>query len=119
MAEMIDMKLPKKTKAELKADYGVPSSLEQDQYPYGLRLHFESEQIKLMPSLKKYSVGDKVIIQAEGVVTSKEERAQQDREDRYSLGIQLEKISCAPKTKKKLEEMNPKEYRAEREGKMY
>jgi len=44
---LVDIKLPKKTKEELKKE-GMPSTDDQEQWPYGLRLDF-----KLSPTYQR------------------------------------------------------------------
>ena len=118
---LIDMKLPKKTKEELK-EYDQPvREGEQDRWPYGLKLRFETEQIKLIPSLKDYNVGDRVIVSAEAKVTEVRMVERQstggDAKPQYAVELQIEQIACEPKVKKPAEKMSPKEYRIMREKK--
>ena len=119
--DLIDMKLPKKTKKELK-EYDQPIMAgERDRWPYGLQLRFETEQVELMPSLKDYSVGDRVVISAEAKVTEVRMVERQstggEAKPQYTVELQIEQIACEPKVKKPVEKMNPKEYRSMREKK--
>jgi len=114
--EMKDMKLPKKTEKELK-DSCAPCTVEnQEQYPYGLQLRFETEQIDKLPSLVDYKIGDKLIISAEASVMSIRMSERQGGKSDHTVEMQIEKISCEPKVKKPLSELSPKEYRKARQG---
>ena len=117
MMEMVEMKLPKKSKKELKGECCPVSPGEQDQWPYGLQIRFEKDQVDKLSSLTMYKVGDKVMIQAEACVTSIRMSEQQNKDISHSVEMQIEKISCSPKVMKKPEEMSPKEYRSMRMGK--
>ena len=117
--KLIDMKLPKKSKEELKNECCVSPSYQQDRWPYGLQLRFETEQVEKMPSLKDYKVGDKVIVSAEAVVTevrmSETQSTDKDKQTRYTIELQLQQVGCEPKSKKSVKEMSPGEYRKARE----
>jgi len=110
---LVDIKLPKKTKEELKKE-GMPSTDDQEQWPYGLRLDFEKEQVDKMASLKNLNVGDKVLVQGEGSVVEVRMSERQGGEDRHSVCIQIEKVSVESAKKKKPEDMSMKEYKAMR-----
>ena len=116
---LVNMLLPKKTKEELKKD-NVPASLgEQDRWPWGLQLRFETEQIEKLPALKTFVVGDKVIVMAEAKVTevrmSETQSTGEEAKTRRTVELQVESIDCEKKVKKSPEKMNPKEYRNMRE----
>jgi len=117
MINLVDMKLPKKTKEELKKECLPCASNDQEQWPYGLKLSFEKEQVDKIPSLKSLNVGDKVLVQGEGSVVEVRMSERQGGEDRHSVEIQIEKVSVGLAVKKPMEKMSPKEYRMEREGK--
>jgi hypothetical protein len=113
MINLIDMKLPKRTKDEIKKGM-MPTMDDQDQWPYGLKLDFEKEQVDKMPSLKNLNVGDKVSIQCQGSVIEVRMSERQGGGDMHNVCIQIEKVGVEPTKKKKLEEMSPGEYREER-----
>ena len=118
--KLVDMKLPKKTKEELKNDCCAPcASDQQDRWPYGLQLRFETEQVEKMPSLKDYKVGDKIIVSAEATVTevrmSETQSKDKDKRTRYTVELQIQQIGCEPKSKKPVKEMSSAEYRKARE----
>lgn len=114
MAKMVDMKLPKKSKKEMEKDCSPISSGSQEMWPYGLQIRFEKDEVKKMPSLTTYKVGDKVMIQAEATVTSIRVSERQGGEEQHSVEMQIEKISC--ESDKPLSKMSMKEYRNAREG---
>lgn len=116
MPELIDVKLAKKTKEELKTECG-PSIADQEKWPYGLRMNFEKEQIDKIPSLANLQVGDKVTVQGEGSVIEVRVSERQGEKDRHNIEIQIEKVAVEPLIKKKPEEMSMKEFRAMREKK--
>ena len=91
--QMMDMKLPKKSKKEMEAE-GLPTTAEENQerYPYGLRLRFENEEFDKLDSLSGLNVGDKVKIQAVGMVTECRESERQGKEKDRSCEIQIENI---------------------------
>jgi len=113
--ELVDMKLPKKTKEELKANV-LPVS-EQNRWPYGLQLRFEKDQITRIPSLIDYKIGERVLVQAEAIVTYIRVSEQQSEESERSITLQIEKIACEPAVKKSIKDMSSKEYRKARENK--
>lgn len=112
--ELTDLSLPKKSKqaAVQEVECDVP------EFPYGLQLRFEKEQVALMPSLKVFKVGDKVSIVAEATVSMIRQRDMQNEESEYCVEMQIEKCSASPKEVKPPEQMSPGEYRLAREGKV-
>ena len=120
--ELIDMKLSKKTEKEMKEDC-QPCTLsgEQDRWPYGLQLRFETEQVEKLPKLKDFKVGDKVIVLGEATITevrqSETQSTSEKKKTNYTVELQMEQVSVEPKEMKPLEKMSPKEYRKARESK--
>lgn len=122
MSNLVDMMLPKKTEKDLKAEAKSCCSVscdQQDRWPYGLQLRFETDEVNKLPFLKTVKVGDKVIIIAEAVITetrqSETQSTQRDKEIRHTVEIQCQKVSVEAKVKKKPEDMSPKEYKSFRE----
>lgn len=116
--DLIDVKLPPPKKEE-EAKMACEPCISREQWPYGLQLRFENEQVKLIPSLTEYKLGDKVIVMAEARVTDirsneryRDGKAQTDQ----TVEMQIEKINCEPLVQKPLEKMSPKEYRKARLG---
>lgn len=115
--ELVDMKLPVKTKDAMKQESLSGCSVGEDQplWPWGLRLTFENEQFLNLPYLKDVKVGEEVMIQAIARVTSVSESDRQSRETERRVELQIERIACEPAEKKPPEEMRPPEYRRFRE----
>jgi hypothetical protein len=112
MSQMIDMKNKKRSKKELEAE--CMPICEQDQYPYGLQINFETEQYDKLSSLDTLKPGDIVNIVAVGSVTRQSMDEKQNGKDHKSCTIQIEQIAV-DSSKKKLESMNMREYRKARE----
>ena len=64
----------------------------QDEWPYGLQLCFEKEEIEKLSNLKKLKVGDSVKVSAEGSVMSVRISERQEGLDDHSIRIQLKEI---------------------------
>ena len=90
---LTSVKLKKKSKVELKKLMEPTMGYEgQEEWPYGLRLRFEKEEIEKLPSLKKLKVGDSVKVSAEGNVMSVRISERQDGSDDHSVEIQLKEV---------------------------
>ncbi len=112
--DLVDMALPKRPKKKSDEAYGF----DQPEFPYGLQLRFEREQVKVLPALKTFQVGDRVLITGEATVSMVRQQELKDKEPDYVVEMQLEKVACEPIKKKPPEQMSPKEYRLAREGKI-
>ena len=118
---LVDMKLPKESKEELKRDsYSSITEGEQDRWPYGLQLRFETEQVEKLPILKTFVVGDKITVMGEATVTEVRMAETQttmgkEAKTQHTIELQVESVDCEKKIKKAPEKMNPKEYRNMRE----
>ena len=110
--EMIDISLPKKSKEAAVKECEV----DQPEFPYGLQLRFEREQVALLPALKTFKVGDKVSISAEATVSMIKLDTRQNAEPQHTIEMQIEKVFCEPLEIKAPEKMSPSEYRQAREG---
>ena len=110
--KLTDMKLPKKTKAEAKTDCQPIGYEDREQWPYGLQIRFEKEQIAKMPEVVGLKVGDIMNISGIGKVISVRMSERRGSQDDHSVEIQIEQIGVS--SKKKLKEMNMKEYRKAR-----
>lgn len=95
--KLIDMKLPKKTKKELKEEMAtMPLGGAQPEYPYGMELRFEKEQIEKIKILKSIKANADVKIHAEGFV--KEVRivdTADEKRSRQSVEIQITKLAIS------------------------
>lgn len=96
--KLTDMKLPKLSKKELKAEMAVPGSDRGDRYPYGLELRFDKEEIEKVPALKKLNAGDTVNIQGVGKVTEVRITDVDKGKARHNIEIQVQKIGIANKS---------------------
>lgn len=114
---LVDMKLPKKSKKESLEDC-VPSKYgNEDRWPYGMQIRFEKEQIAKMPDVIKLKVGDAVSLSGMGKVTSVRISEFQSGKNDHSVEVQIEKIAVFPKSHKKLKDMGMQEYiKARSEG---
>jgi hypothetical protein len=109
--KLIDMKLPKKTKKELKEENVISYEGDGDRYPYGLRIHFETKQLENLPYLSGRNVGDKCMVYAEATITDNRMFERQSGKKEHTVGIQIEKIDIQPKLKSYSKKMSPKEYK--------
>jgi len=100
---LIDLKIPKKTKKELKESMAVPSLGEE--YPYGFRLSFGTEQMPKFPQLEKVKVGEKVGIQGIGEIMEVRKVDRQGDKNQFSVEIQLHKVGVKSGSSKKDESL--------------
>ena len=77
----------------------MPVKDEGDRYPYGMQLRFESEQVDKLSYLKKLKVGQKVMVEGMGEVSSIRMNEEKDGKQRYSVEIQLHEVGCEGKGK--------------------
>jgi hypothetical protein len=98
---LIDLKIPKKTKKELKEDMGPSTLGSQEQYPYGMRLTFGTDQMPKFPQLEKVKVGEKVGIQGIGEIMEVRKVDRQGDKDQFSIEIQIQKVGIKPGSSKK------------------
>jgi len=109
--KLVSMKLPKKSKKEMKDECSPVGYGDNDQWPYGLQIRFETEQLKTLPEILKKKVGDKCIIYAEATVTATRESERQSGKKEQNVELQIEKIQLKSKMNKAVKDMNPGEYR--------
>jgi hypothetical protein len=82
--------MPKKKQGEATK---TPSVNEvQDQWPYGLQLRFESEQVDKLPQLEKMEIGERVMVNGIGEVTSIRMSEKKQGKKDWSVEIQIQKI---------------------------
>ena len=113
--KLFDLILPKKTKAELKAEaIEVPSNYEQDRYPYGLNISFQKESIAKIPFLQSVQANTPVLLQATGFIkeVSIQDTAEKGRA-RHRVEIQLQKVGVTNIVKDR-DKMTNAEYRQSR-----
>ncbi|MCK9361677.1 hypothetical protein M0Q28_05670 [Patescibacteria group bacterium] len=97
--DFVDLKLPKKS---AKGGPEAPACIGgegRDQYPYGLRITLDEEQLAKMGELFDGVDADgEVTITAKGCVTSKRSDQMQGGKKNRGLSIQIQKINIACKT---------------------
>ena len=90
--ELKDLKIPKKTKKELK-ETNAAMTVESEKYPYGMRLTFDTELMVKFPELEKVKAGDKVNFSGIGeVIMVRKVDRQGDNKQDYSTEIQIQKL---------------------------
>ena len=89
--KMVDVKLPKKTKEELKKEMS-PIQVERDRWPYGLQLRFESEQVEKLPQLEKMKIGQSDNVSGIGEVTFIRMNEEKEGKKRYSVEVQIQQV---------------------------
>jgi hypothetical protein len=97
--ELKDLRLPKKTKEELKKD-NAPM-MEQEKYPYGMRLSFNTEMIPKFPELENVKSGEKVSISGIGEVMEVRKMDRQGDKNQFSVEIQIQKLGVESDSPKK------------------
>ena len=98
--ELKDLALPKKTKKELKEGMSPSTIAEQEKYPYGMRLTFDTELMTKFPELEKVKAGDKINLSGIGeVIMVRKVDRQGDKKQDYSTEIQIQKIGIEPSKK--------------------
>ena len=102
--KMVDLKLPKKTKEEMKGET-MPAVSEGERWPYNLQLRFETEQIDKLPHLKNMKIGQKVVIQGEGEVTELRMSERKEGKESWTVEVQLHEVGCEGKKKEESESM--------------
>ena len=94
--KLIDMKLPKKSKKEMEGEMPAPVPMDQPEYPYGLTLRFDKEQVEKLSSLDNIESGETVYIQARGYVKAvMTEDMHGKGRVRNQVEIQLQKIGIS------------------------
>jgi len=98
--EMVDLKLPKRDTKETPE----PVEAEQERWPYGLKLDFESEEVNKFPELKGAKIGQKIMVAGMGEVVSVRMREETRGGQKYNVEVQLKKIDLVMPGKDKEEE---------------
>ena len=113
--KLVDMKMePKKETKETTAGCCSPCCEDNPpDYPWGLQLRLEKEQIEKVPELANYKVGESIVLSAEAVITGIN-ISERRKDDSHTIEIQIQKLGCEPVVKKSLSEMSPKEYKEAR-----
>jgi major coat protein len=105
MPNLTNMKLPPpkpKTEAEC-----APCSYPREDYPYGLRLHLDTQQLEQLGIDKLPDVGSEVTIVAKAKVTTVNQGASEhDKKTFRNVGLQITDLGLqAPKSAKKTEDV--------------
>ena len=112
--KLVDMERPKRSKKEIES-VAIPQ-MEEERYPYGLRLCFESEDIEKLPALADMEADDVVVIEGRGYVKSVSvDDVSGEGRSRHRVEIQLEEVGV--ESEKAPEDMDAAEYAAWRKGK--
>jgi len=87
------MKLPKKSKKELKQEMAAVSGDDMPDYPWGLSITLNKESIDKLPGLKSVKAGENVHITAKGYIRSVRMEETKDPNHGYQdVGIQITDI---------------------------
>jgi hypothetical protein len=91
-SKLMDMKLPLKPKVEEATKAECPVEPKRDNYPYGLQLRFEQEQVDKIPKLKTFKVGDQVTLTGKGEVIELRMREEQGGKESWTVEVQIKKV---------------------------
>ena len=94
--KMVSMKFPKAKKGADKGMTAVAVNEAKDEYPYGLRLSLNEDQIKKLDGLFDLDVEGKLVIHAEAHVSSKSSNEQQAGKPERRMEIQITGMACMP-----------------------
>lgn len=86
--KLVDMKLPKLSKEELKKKNSICCENE-DKYPWGLRMDFDEAVIEKIPALYDHEVGESLTITVQATVISKRMTENSDKTKRKRLEVQI------------------------------
>jgi len=114
MTKLVDMKIPKKSKSQMKKEIEIPYM--DEKYPYGLILRFEKDQLDKLSYLKEKKVGDKCVLVAEGTVIAVRMSERSTGKKDHTVEIQINKAGIKPKVVKPINKMSPDEYKDYRRG---
>jgi len=90
--KLIDLKRPKLSEKETKDSMGVPG--DQNRYPYGLELHFDTEEVEKIEELQDVEAGATLKLIAEVTVTGvRVSEHQGDKKKSHSVDLQLTKVA--------------------------
>lgn len=98
--KLVDMKLPKKSKKELK-EATKPIGMEREAYPYGLQLRFEKNEVEKIAAFKTIAAGAKVALSCIGKVIEVRTTDAEKGRDRHSVEIQIQKVGIEDQSKTK------------------
>lgn len=93
--DLVDLKLPKKTKSELKKDMAVCQP-GQETYPYWSRFSISTEQMSKFPKLRDAKIGERVAMKGMGEVVEVRKVDRQDKKNDFTVEVQIQKIAIEP-----------------------
>lgn len=96
---LVDLKIPKKSKAELKKENSPTVIGGGEKYPYGFRFTFGTDQIDKFPQLKGVRIGEKIGISGIGEVMEVRKVDRQGEDNQFSVEVQLQKVGVQTKKK--------------------
>ena len=106
MPDLVDLKLPKKTKAELKEDMTAGVEVDQPRYPYETSLRMGTEMLEKLPVLHKVAAGDELEILAKVIVKNislDDATLENPNPKRNSVQIQIIKMDLAQEEQTELD----------------
>lgn len=95
------MKMTSMEKSQESMKDCAPVSCEHDKYPYGLRIHLDSECVKKLGIKELPKTGAKMMIQAVAMVCDVSEHAVEGQEPRRSIGLQICEMGISESKQKK------------------
>lgn len=102
---LVDLKIPKKSRAQLKKE-NMPAAIGgEEKYPYGFRFTFGREQINKFPQLKGVTVGEKIGLSGIGEVIEVRKIDRQGYDNQFSVEVQIQKVGVKTKTSGKKESL--------------
>lgn len=111
--KMADMKLPKAPKEKEGMGMMISKHMEDEQYPYGLRINLDENQIKKLPHIMEYKPDTEIKIVATGKVTRSESVDTTGGKQNRSVSIQIINLGCESKD----EDVSDKEWSDRKRGK--
>jgi len=96
MIKLIDMKHPKASKEK-----AMTAEIERDRYPYGLRIRLENDDLEKLGLEKLPESGARFTVMGDATVIGTNESADEGREKRRSLELQIRKLGLEPQKGKK------------------
>jgi len=91
--KMVSMMLPKKSKKE-HMNMTTPASMEQESYPYGLRISLSEEQVAKLEHVMSYKPDEEVEIMAKAKVISVRSNDLSGGKKDRSVELQITSLSC-------------------------
>jgi hypothetical protein len=93
--KLIDMKLPKKDKKGT-LNSPVATDFQHEEYPYGLCIRLNNDQIDKLGIFDNMDVDMDVVINAKATIKSKEKSEMQGGKSDKSLSIQIKEFGIEP-----------------------